>query len=72
MENSEQIIADLKRNLEAMMELHRTAMQNIPSERSSETEKIMSDLSAIPKHIEGKDFTSINQLLSKYAYNNPK
>ena len=55
-----------------MMELHRTAMQSIPAERSSETQKIMDDLSAIPKHIEGKDFTSINQLLSKYAYNNPK
>ena len=72
MENSEQIITDLKRNLEAMMNLHRTAMESIPAEHSSVTQKIMDDLSAIPKHIEGKDFTSINQLLSKYAYNNSK
>ena len=72
MENADQIIADLKRNMDAMLDLQRKAMEMIPNEHASQKEQIINDLSAIPKHVESADFSSINQLLSKYASNNPK
>ena len=72
MENSQQIIADLKKNMDAMLELQKQAMDKIPAQHSEIKEKIMNDLSSIPKHIETNDFTSINQLLSRYANYNSK
>jgi hypothetical protein len=72
MENAEQIIADLKKNMDAMLELQRKAMELIPNEHNGTKEKIIKDLSSIPKHVENADFTSINQLLSHYASNNSK
>jgi predicted Zn-dependent protease with MMP-like domain len=66
------VVSDLKNSMNAMMELHSKALAQIPDSYATQKEKIMNDLSAIPKHVETKDFASINALLSKYANNDSK
>lgn len=62
----------MKKNMDAMLEMHNQAIASIPAEYGTMKEEIMNDLSAVPKHVERKDFASINALLSKYANNNSK
>ena len=69
---TDRVIGDLKRSMDAMMELHAKALASIPDTYTSQKEEIMQDLSSVSKHVEAKDFASINTLLSKYANNDIK
>jgi hypothetical protein len=70
--DTDKVVADLKRSMDAMMELNAKAISMIPDSHATEKEKIMNDLSSVPKYVERKDFASINALLSKYANNDSK
>ena len=69
---TDRVIGDLRRSMDAMMELHAKALASIPDTYATQKEEIMNDLSSLPKHVERKDFASINVLLSKYANNDSK
>jgi len=68
----QQLANDMKKSMDAMLEMHNKAIASIPAEYGTLKEQIMNDLSEVPKHVERKDFTSINALLSKYANNDSK
>ena len=68
----QQLANDMKKNMNAMLEMHNRAIASIPDSYGKIKEEIMNDLSEVPKHVERKDFTSINALLSKYANNDSK
>jgi predicted Zn-dependent protease with MMP-like domain len=68
----QRLASDMKKNMESMLELHTRAIASIPESYGDVKEQIMTDLAEVPKHVENKDFTSINALLNKYANNNSK
>jgi len=70
--DTNRVVNDLKRSMDAMMEIHAKALASIPDSYATQKEEIMNDLSILPKHVERKDFASINALLNKYANNDIK
>jgi len=70
MENYKQIVENLKKSLEQLVDLNERSLAKIAKEHPTEVDEMLRDQQSTIEAINNKDVHKINDLFSKYAGNN--
>lgn len=72
MQNNMNVVNDLKRNFDALMEINQRSIAEFPNEMLQNKAEIQKDLNKIKKLVQKNDINGLNKLAKKYANNDPK
>lgn len=72
MENTKQIVDELKASLDKLIGMNNEFLTNLPSEHRNKVLPIQIDINSILEHVKNGNFEKINEIAKKYGCSNNK